>query len=93
MRYVIRKIPMAHCKRGPKRCEKCREMDYERVCLLDTEPEDAGMVQRRVVDVTVDGETAWREFDILRVFADEEEALTYAREHGIESVEGCGGSH
>jgi hypothetical protein len=84
--HIIRKIRLAHCKRGPEVCEKCREMDVERICLLDICPPDAELVQRRVIEVTVDGETEWREFDVVRVFADEQEAAAYAAQNGIEDI-------
>ena len=84
--HIIRKIRLAHCKRGPEVCEKCREMDVERICLLDICPPDAGLVQRRVSEVGVDGKTEWREFDVVRVFADEKEAAAYAAQNGIEDV-------
>jgi hypothetical protein len=81
--WSIRPIRLAHCKRGPERCETCREMDAERWCLLDIAPPDAGLQQRRVIDVEIDGETQWREFDVVRVFADEDEARTFADEQGL----------
>jgi hypothetical protein len=84
--HIIRKIRLAHCKRGPAVCEKCREMDVERICLLDICPPDAGQVQRRVVEVTMDGEKAWREFDVVRMFADDDEAAAYAAQNGIADV-------
>jgi len=85
--YVIRKIRLAHCKRGPEVCEQCRAMDVERICLLDIAPPDPGMVQRRVIEVNVGGESVWREFDVIKAFADEDEALAYAQAQGIAEVE------
>jgi predicted Fe-Mo cluster-binding NifX family protein len=85
--HIIRRIRTAHCKRGPEVCEKCREMDVDRICLLDICPPDAGLVQRRVIEVTIDGETEWREFDVVRVFADEQEAAAYAAQNGIEDID------
>jgi hypothetical protein len=85
--YIIRRIRLAHCKRGPAVCEKCREMDVERVCLLDVDPPDRGTMQRRVLQVWIDGEAVWREFDVVRVFDDEGEAKAYAYEQGIRDVE------
>lgn len=84
--HIIRRIRTAHCKRGPSVCEKCREMDVERICLLDICPPDAGQMQRRVIEVTVGSETEWREFDVVRAFADEEEAVAYAAQNGIEDI-------
>jgi hypothetical protein len=37
--------------------------------------------------VNREGETVWREFDILRAFENEEEAREYANKNGIEDVE------
>ena len=86
-RYIIRKIRLAHCKRGPEACEKCREMDAERICLLDICPPHPGEVQRRAISVAVGTERVWREFDVAMVFECEEDARAYAAEHGIEDVE------
>ena len=84
---LIRRIRTAHCKRGPELCAKCREMDVARICLLDVCPPDQGLLQRRVIEVSLDGGTAWREFDVVRVFDDEAEAAAYAAQHGIADVE------
>jgi len=86
-RYIIRTIRTAHCKLGPERCEKCREMDVARICLLDIDPPDAGMAQRRVIRIERDGEELWREFDVVRAFADRTEALEYAEANSISDVE------
>jgi hypothetical protein len=61
-------------------------MDGERVCLLALFAPDEGLMQRRLIEVQVEGETVWRAFDVLRVFADEEEARAYARKRGITDV-------
>jgi len=86
-RYIIRKMRMAHCKRGPALCEECQRMDVERVCLLDISPPHPGEVQRRVIAVQHGGRQAWREFDIVRTFESEEEARQYAIEHEIQDVD------
>ncbi|NLI78393.1 MAG: hypothetical protein GX442_18390 [Candidatus Riflebacteria bacterium] len=87
--HIIRNIPMAHCARGPEACPKCRALAAAgpRPCLLDIAPPDQGMVTRRVIECLVDGVKVWREFDIVRTFADEAEARTYAAEHGITDLE------
>ena len=85
--YIIRTMRTAHCKRGPQRCEKCREMDTERICLLDIDPLQPGMMQRRVIEVEIDGERAWREFDIVRTFENADEARAFATAHHIQDVE------
>lgn len=88
MQYcIIRTIRVAHCKRGPSICEECREMDAERICLLDIYPPGEGKMQRRAIEVSIGGERVWREFDVARMFDSEEEARAYAEENGIEDVE------
>lgn len=87
MTLAIRSLRLAHCKRGPSRCATCREWDEERPCLLDLDPADRGLIQRRVLEVEVAGERRWVEFDVVEVFADRDQALRYARDHGIDDVE------
>jgi hypothetical protein len=62
-------------------------MDQEQPCLLDVCPPDAGMMQRRIIQVVKEGEETWCEFDVVRAFADEQEALEYARANGVEDVQ------
>lgn len=81
--YIIRTVRIAHCKRGPERCDQCRAMDAERIGLLELYPPGVGEMQRRVIQVGGD----WREFDVVRVFEDEEEAWAYAGQHEIKDVE------
>ena len=85
--YIIRKIRLAHCKKGPSLCAKCREMDVDKICLLDIDPPRPGEIQRRVIQVDMEGQTVWREFDVARMFEDENEAKEYASQNGIEDVE------
>ncbi len=85
--HIIRLIFLSHCKRGPENCQKCRAMGGPRICLLDIAPPDQGMVQRRVIELQIDGERAWREFDVIRVFADEAEARAYAAANGIDDID------
>jgi hypothetical protein len=62
-------------------------MDTERICLLDICPPNPGQVQRRVIEVNVDGEIAWREFEVVRVFEDEREAMAFAVREGIADID------
>lgn len=82
--HIIKTIRMAHCKRGPERCEKCREMNVERICLLDVDPPQPGTRQRQVIEVEIAGERVWREFDVVRIFADLDQARAYAATHPVE---------
>lgn len=86
-RYIIRRIRMAHCSRGPERCEQCRQMNVEKISLLDISPPHPGEMARRVIAVQHGGEETWREFDVVRTFETEQEARQYAAEHGIEGVD------
>ena len=86
-RHVIRRIRFTHCKRGPADCEICRETDVEQLCLLAVHPPNEGLMQRRLIEVELGGETVWRAFDVLRVFESAQEATAYARERGIQDVQ------
>ena len=86
-RYVIRKIRVAHCKKGPALCEDCRQRNVQRICLLDTCPPRPGEVQRRLIQVERGGERIWREYEIVRSFDSEEQAELYAKDNVIEDVE------
>jgi hypothetical protein len=85
-RYIIRKMRLTHCKRGPSICARCREMDVEKICLLDIEPPRVGEIQRRVIQVNVGGETVWREFDVVRTFEGQEKAQEYADQNDIDAI-------
>ncbi len=84
--YVIRRIRLAHCARGPEVCEQCRAMDREVPALLDVEPPNPGRVTRRMIEVEVAGSKAWREFDVVRTFESAEDAQAYAGQHGIADI-------
>lgn len=86
-RYIIRRIRLAHCKRGPAVCEKCREMDSPKICLLDICPPHPGEMQRRVIEVKEGSESTWHEFDVVRIFGSEGEAREFAEKEGVENVE------
>ena len=85
--HIIRTIRIAHCKRGPERCERCRQMDARKICLLDICPPDPGMTQRRIIEVVQpDGSSAWCEFDVVRIFENVKEARFYAAQNDIGDV-------
>ncbi len=44
-RYIIRRLRLAHCKKGPDRCAQCREMNVEKICLLAIAPPQPGELQ------------------------------------------------
>jgi hypothetical protein len=78
---LIRKISISHCKKGPQRCAKCREMNEGKYCLLEIMP--PGNAQRRVIELEVNGQKVWREFEAIKVFASIDEARQYAADHHI----------
>ena len=84
---VIGRIQIAHCKRGPGVCHACREASEGTISLLELYCPGSGRMQRRAIQVTLDGEQAWREYDIVKTFESIEAAVRYAQEHGIEDVE------
>jgi len=53
--------------------ERVREVQGE-----DIAPPNMGEIQRRVIELELEGETIWREFDIVRLFETEDEAREYA---------------
>jgi hypothetical protein len=86
-RHIIRRMRLAHCKRGPDGCDKCRELDAEMICLLDLYAPGEGDSQRRVIEVVCQGKQTWYDYDILRTFDTWMEAMLFAEEHGIEDVQ------
>lgn len=84
--YIIRKIPIVHCARGPENCKKCKEIYTEKICLLDISPPHYGEWTRRVIEVEIDGEKVCREFDVVKIFQSEDEAREYAEKNEIKDV-------
>jgi len=83
---IIRTFRHAHCKKGPARCAACREENSTSICLLELYPPGDGLAQRRMIEVTRDGASAWFGYEVVRAFAGEEEARAYAKAHGIGDV-------
>ena len=81
---IIKKITLGHCARGIKTCPKCREVYTRKYCLLDLSP--SGYAARPVIEVEIDGETVWREYDNIKIFATYDDAFAYARQHNIPFV-------
>lgn len=86
-KHIIRTIRQAHCARGPELCTKCRALDKPAICLLDIDPPNQGCEARRTIEVEIGGKREWREFDVVRTFANEAEARRYAAENGISDVD------
>ncbi|EKD81292.1 MAG: hypothetical protein ACD_39C01871G0002 [uncultured bacterium] len=81
MKYLVKKLQVPHCKRGPERCEICRKTCEPRWCLLDIDPPDKEMVQRPVLDLTIDGERHFLVYDVIKSFDSEEDARKFLSEN------------
>lgn len=84
---AIRLLAHAHCARGPKQCERCREATAlpASPALLDVCP--AGDAARPTIAVERDGQPGHRVYDVVRRFADAREAQDFAAAHGITDVQ------
>jgi hypothetical protein len=61
-------------------------MNVVKIGLLDISPPHPGEMARRVIALQHGGEQVWREFDLVRTFETEAEALQYAAGHGLEAL-------
>ncbi|MEM2145061.1 MAG: hypothetical protein QW279_06855 [Candidatus Jordarchaeaceae archaeon] len=85
--YVIRKMSIPHCARGPLRCEKCKEMEKEKkICLLKVNFE-AGEVTRPIIEINKNGKKCLCEYDIVKTFENENEAKEYAKRNSLNLLE------
>jgi hypothetical protein len=77
-------IPI-HCARGPERCEKCKELEMKgkKFCLLNVFL-NAGKIARPMTEIYVGCRRIFGEYDIIKIFKDKEEALTYSRNSNID---------
>ena len=72
--YIIRRMSIPHCARGPTRCEKYKEAaEIKKICLLQIYYEP-GNIARPVIEIMKDGEPQYCEFDVEKIFEDENEA-------------------
>ncbi|MHA1961278.1 MAG: hypothetical protein ACW99U_13730 [Candidatus Thorarchaeota archaeon] len=80
---IIRRMTVPHCARGPSRCEKCKEAaQIERICLVRVFF-DHGGIARPMMEIEREGAKLLLEFDVVRVFEDENEARDYATTNNI----------
>lgn len=83
---VIRSIGVGTRKRDHGDSACMPKSEDRRICLLELFPPGQGMAQRRAIQVRIDGELVWREFEIVRTFESTEKATAYASEHSIDDV-------
>ncbi len=84
--YIVKKVQLTHCKRGPQSCEKCRAVAADKYCLLDICPDDP-QIARPMVMVETNGAPIWREYDIEKIFDSRQDALEYAKIRKIRFLE------
>jgi hypothetical protein len=84
---MIRVISPPHCAKGPHKCEACAEAAKIKVICLVRVYLDPGQFARPIMELSRDGDTSYYEFDVVRRFETESEAIKYALDHGIEDIE------
>ena len=81
---VIKKMPSLHCARGPKRCEKCKELleegDKYALIRVYIRPGD---IARPMTEIYMGGERVFKEYDVMLWFESKEEARDYAIKNGL----------
>ena len=81
--FIVQRRSLIHCARGPRGCERCRDMAGEQViCLVELYPGPTG-VARPVDEFELNGEKGFCEFDIVRRFENEEAAEVFADSKSI----------
>ena len=77
-----------HCARGSSGCAKCKVLSDEgpKYCLLDLEGR-GGEVARPMMQLEWEGEMIWFEYDFLKIFDNDDDALAYAKQHNIEIID------
>jgi|GEM_PF-2695088 len=83
---VLIKMSPVHCARGPQACDKCKEYAKQnKYCLLGL-LHRGGDIARPMIELDLAGIKTWYEFDQLKIFENDEEALKYAEENKIRIV-------
>ncbi|TFG08078.1 MAG: hypothetical protein EU539_03350 [Promethearchaeota archaeon] len=82
---IIKKMVPIHCARGPKVCEKCKALTLEgkKLCLIKVYLKPSN-VTRPITEIYVGCRRIIGEFDILKIFEDNEEALKYSRNNNVD---------
>lgn len=87
MQKIVKMTPF-HCQRGSRGCEKCRKLAEkgEKYCLIEIYDRE-GMIARPMIEVEINGDKVFCEFDLLMIFEDHSEAKDYALKNGIMIIE------
>jgi len=77
-----------HCQKGAPSCAKCQALKEEgpKYCLLDLMGR-GGMIARPMMQLEWEGEMVWFEYDFLKIFDNDDEAIEYAKENNIEIMD------
>lgn len=77
-----------HCARPKGACKKCAVLaeEGEKYCLISFQYSTEEMA-RPMMTIEINGEKILCEFDLVRIFKDENEAREYAMENGIDIPE------
>jgi len=82
---IIKKMPHIHCARGPKMCDKCKELQEEggsyALIKVYLEPVDYASP---ITEVYIDGKKIFGAYDVIQRFEDINEAKKYAEENNLE---------
>jgi hypothetical protein len=84
---IIRRISPPHCARGPSRCEKCKEAAQTKMLCLLRVYLAPSQIARPVIYLKKDGMDSYFAFDVMKRFEDENQAIEYAKQHGIVDVD------
>ncbi len=85
MKKIV-KMTLFHCARGSG-CAKCDALaaqgpKFTLVELQGSQDE----IARPMIEVEIEGEVLWMDFDIIKSFENEAEANAYSKEHSIEII-------
>ena len=86
-KYVIRKMSLPHCAKGPKGCKKCAEAAKDKKIYLLKVYADPGTMARPIIEVNIHGEKFWQVYDVVQSFATEKQAKEHAKKNGLNLIE------
>ncbi|MHA1724521.1 MAG: hypothetical protein ACTSYC_03715 [Promethearchaeota archaeon] len=85
---IIKKLILFHCARCAKFCEKCNELAKEgkKFCLIQVYLTPTNQT-KPIFEIELDGKKILREFDVVKIFKNNNEARQYSINHSIEIFE------
>ncbi len=83
---IVKMVPF-HCARPKGACSKCTQLaeEGEKYCLISF-PDSAEEISRPMITIEIDGEEVLCEFELEKIFKDENEAREYATNNGLEML-------